>query len=116
MRIYEIEVMAIGTYTVVNLYDKSGCSDREIDCWQEATFTVAAENMDDALALVYKDYEKLNRDYTNTCDTLYYNPVPLSVEEDEGADPEILDYRFNEPKDGDGATDAPERYSVEVEL
>lgn len=116
MKTYEIEVCAIGTYTAVNLYDKSGCSDREIDCWQEATFTVAAENLDDAVAMVYKDYERLNRDYTNSCDTLYFNPEPLSIKEDEGDKPEILDYHYCEPKDGDGANDAPERYSVEVEL
>jgi hypothetical protein len=114
MRIYEIEVCAIGTYTAVNPFDKSGCSDVDVDCWQEATFTVAAESIEDAVAMVYKDYERLNRDYTNTCDTLYYNPAPLSVGECEGCEPEILDYHFNVPKDGDGATDAPERYSIEV--
>ena len=113
MRIYEIEVLAIGTYTKINLSARSGCSDREVDCWQEATFKVAAENMDDAVKMVYQDYEKLNRDYTNTCDTLYYNPDPLSVWEDEGDEPEILDYHFCEPKEGDGATDAPDKYSEE---
>lgn len=115
MKIYEIEVLAIGTYTVVNPYDYSGCSDVDVDCWQEATFTVAAGSIEDAVKMVYKDYERLNRDYTNYCDRLFYNPVPLSVKDDEGDKPEILDYHFCEPKDGDGATDAPERYSVEVE-
>lgn len=115
MKLYEIEVLAVGTYTAVNPYDHSGCSDVDVDCWQEATFTVAAESIEDAVKMVYKDYEKLNRDYTNYCETLYYNPVPLSVGECEGDEPEILDYHFCEPKDGDGATDAPERYSVEVE-
>ena len=116
MNIYELEVLAIGTYWDINLNDKSGCSDKEFDCWQEATITVAAESIEDAVKIVYKDYEKLNRDYTNYCETLYYNPVPLSVKEDEGGEPEILDYHFCKPKDGDGATDAPERYSVEVEF
>lgn len=113
MGIYEIEVCAIGTYTAINPFDKSGCSDVDVDCWQEATFTVASGSIEDAVAMVYKEYEKLNRDYTNTCDTLYYNPNPLSVLEDEGDKPEILDYHFCEPKDGDGVTDAPERYSEE---
>lgn len=115
MRTYEIEVLAIGTYWDINLSDKSGCSDREIDCWQEATFTVAAGSMEDAVKMVYREYEKLNREWTNTCDALYYNPVPLLVTECEGDDPEILDARFSEPKDGDGATDAPERYSESFE-
>ena len=113
MWIYEIEVLAIGTYWDINLYDKSGCSDREIDCWQEATFTVAAGSMEDAVKMVYRDYEKLNKDWANTCDTIYYNPVPLSVCEDDGDEPEILDYHFCEPKEGDGATDAPDKYSEE---
>ena len=115
MNIYELEVCAIGTYTAVNPYDHSGCSDRQFDCWQEAVLTVAAESIEDAVKMIYEQYERLNRDYSNSCDTLYYTPVPLSVKEDEGDKPEILDYHFCEPKDGDGATDAPERYSVEVE-
>lgn len=115
MKLYEIEVLAIGTYWDINLYDKSGCSDREIDCWQEATFTVAAESIEDAVKMVYRDYERLNKDWANSCDTLYYNPVPMRVAECDGDEPEIQDARFSEPKDGDGATDAPERYSVEVE-
>ena len=114
--IYSIEVLAIGTYTKIDFRDKSGCSDVDVDCWQEATFKVAAENLDDAVAMVYKDYERLNRDYTNTCDTLYYNPVPLSECEDDGDEPEILDYHFCEPKDGDGAKEGPRRYSKEVEI
>lgn len=113
MKIYEIEVLAIGTYWDINLHDRSGCSDVEVDCWQEATFTVAAGSIEDAVKMVYRDYEKLNKDWANSCDTLYYNPVPLSVKEDEGDKPEILDTRFSEPKDGDGATDAPDKYSEE---
>lgn len=115
MNIYEIEVLAIGTYWEINLSDKSGCSDREIDCWQEATFTVAAGSIEEAVRMIYREYEKLNRELANSCDTLYYNPVPLRVTECEGDDPEILDARFSEPKDGDGATDAPERYSESCE-
>lgn len=116
MRTYEIEVCAIGTYWDIDLSDKSGCSDREIDCWQEATFTVAAGSIDDAVKMVYKDYDRLNKDWANSCDRLYYDPALLSVGEIDGDEPEILDARFSEPKDGDGATDAPERYSIEVEL
>lgn len=114
MGIYEIEVCAIGTYTAINPFDKSGCSDVDVDCWQEATFTVAAGSIEHAVAIVYKNYERLNRDYTNYCERLFYNPVPLSVGEVEGDKPEVLDYHFCEPKDGDGATDAPSRYSKEI--
>lgn len=114
MNIYEIEVLAIGTYTAVNPFDKSGCSDVDVDCWQEATFKVAAEDLKSALGLISLEYDKLNRDWTVSCDTLYYDPDTVVKEEDDGDGEEILDYHFCEPKDGDGATDAPSRYSIEV--
>lgn len=114
MKTYEIEVCAIGTYTAVNLYDKSGYSDVDVDCWQEATFKVAAEDLASALGLISLEYDKLNRDWTVSCDTLYYDPDTVVKEEDDGDGEEILDYHFCVPKDGDGATDAPERYSIEI--
>lgn len=112
--IYKLEVLAIGAYTKINLSDKSGCSDREFDCWQEAEFTVAAEDLESALGLIHLNYEKLNRDWANSCDTLYFDPDSVNVEDDDADGEEILDYHFHEPKDGDGATDAPSRYSIEV--
>lgn len=114
MNIYKLEVVAIGAYTKINLSDRSGCSDVEVDCWQEAEFTVAAEDLESALGLIHLNYEKLNRDWANSCDTLYYDPESVSVEEDDADGEEILDYHFCVPKDGDGATDAPSRYSIEV--
>lgn len=114
--IYEIEVCAIGTYTAVNPFDKSGCSDVDVDCWQEAEFTVAAEDLGSALGLVYLKYESLNRDWTNTCDVLYYDPDSVKVEDDDADGEEILDYHFCVPKDGDGAKEGPRRYSKEVEI
>ena len=113
MNIYEIEVMACGSYCVVNLNDRSGCSDIEKDCWQEAWFRVAAESVQSALRLVYNEYEKLNKDYTNSCDSLYYDPKSVKMEEydwdDEGE--EVLDYHFKEPVDG---AKIPRRYSEEA--
>ena len=115
MKIYEFEVMSIGTYVIINLNDRSGCSDIEKDCWQEALFRVAAESLERAASMAYEDYEKLNREYTNSCDVLYYNPVPLSVEEDDSDDgEEILGCRFCEPKTGDGATYGPKKYSKQI--
>lgn len=112
--IYSIELLAIGTYTKIDLSDKSGCSDVDVDCWQEATFKVAAEDLASALRLIFLEYDKLNRDWTVSCDTLYYDPDTVVEEEDDSDGEEILDYHFNVPKDGYGATDAPSRYSIEV--
>lgn len=113
MKIYELEVMALGYYTAIDFNDRSGCSDVDVDCWQEAVFTVAAESIEEAVKLIEKEYERLNRNYTNYCVTLCYNPEPLSVEEAEGDKAEILEYSFFEPREGD-EKDAPARYSKEV--
>ena len=75
MKIYEFEVMAIGTYVIINLNDRSGCSDIEKDCWQEALFRVAAVNFESAVWKAYIEYEKLNKAWANSCDVLYYNPI-----------------------------------------
>ncbi len=115
MKIYEIEVLAIGTYIKINKNDRSGCSDVETDCWQEALFTVAAESIDEAAKLVYREYENLNGWWTNSCDRLFYDPATVTVEDDDSDDPaEIINYYFKEPKDGDGLKDAPIRYCKEV--
>ena len=112
MKSYELEVAAIGTYTIIDLSDRSGCSDVDVDCWQEVAFTVVADSIEEAVRMAYREYDKLNREYTNTCDTLYYNPNPLSEEEADEGDAEIMDARFGEPR-----TDTvPLAYSKEVEL
>ena len=115
MKIYELEVMSCGTYWIIDLNDKSGCSDVERDCWQEAVFTVAAESIERAAGLVLREYEKCNKEWSNSCDALYYNPNPLSVEDDEGDEEEILDYSFHFPKEGDGAEKGPLKYSKEAQ-
>lgn len=115
MKIYEFEVMSIGTYVIINLNDRSGCSDIEKDCWQEAVFRVAAVSFESAVWKAYIEYEKLNKAWTNSCDVLYYNPIPLSVEEDDSeSGEEILDYWFKEPRDGDGALCGPKKYSKQI--
>ena len=116
MNIYEIEVLAIGTYTKIDFNDRSGCSDVDRECYQEGTFDVAAESLVDALALVVRDYEKCNRDWTNSADTFYYDPISVTEREDDGdGGAEILDYHLREPRLG-ADCDAPMRYSREVEL
>lgn len=114
MKIYEIEVMAIGSYWAIDKRDLSGCSDIRVDCWQEAIFVVAARNVREAVKLIYQEYESLNRNYTNTCDSIWYNPIPVSVDMDDDEKSEIISYKFREPRDGDGIADAPHRYSVEL--
>lgn len=117
MSIYTIDICAIGSYCVIDFNDRSGCSDVEVDCWQEALFYVAAGSIDEAARLIYREYEKLNEWWTNSCDTLYYDPKTVEIEDDDSDDPaEIVAYYFKEPRDGDGTKEGPRRYSKEVEL
>ena len=114
MNIYELEVIAIGERVVIDKGDLSGCSDRTEDCWQEATFVVAARNVKAAVKLIFQEYESLNRNYTNTCDSIWYNPIPVSVDMDDDETSEIISCHFREPIKGNGVADAPPRYSIEL--
>lgn len=119
MRLFDICVVSFGSYYAGESPDcpwewrGSGCYDVYVECWQEAAFSVAANSLEEALSLISDNYEKMNREYCNSCDALYYDPDSVvEYPDEEGGDgPEIFECHFNEPVDGENA---PLCYSKEV--
>lgn len=119
MNLYKIEVCAFGSFIEPDVncppgWRGSGCYDVEHECYQEASFDVAANDLDDALQLIAKEYEKLDRDWDIGPSSFYYDPVTVEAQEgiDDGKE-EITDYVYSEPKIGSDY-DAPARYCVEI--
>lgn len=121
MKIFKIEVAAIGSYWELDVnapygWHGSGVYDVEHECWQEATFSVAAETLEQATAMISSSYEKCNRDWSNSADAIYYDPNTIEETEDnDGGGAEIVDYHFREPKNGTD-TAVPARYSKEITI
>ena len=119
--IYKIETCAFGTFWVQDVdcppyWRGSGCYDEEFECYQEATFEVAADTLDEALKLIGCVFEKYNPKYDYTLYSIYYDPDTVTEKDDEeDGHAEVFDYNYSEPVEGKSVK-VPERYSKEIEL
>ena len=119
--IYKIETCAFGTFWVKDVdcppyWRGSGCYDEEYECVQEATFEVAADTLDEALKLIGGVFEKYNRRYDYTLDSLFYDADTVEEKDDEeDGYSEVFDYYYSEPDTGK-SVEVPERYSEEIEV
>ena len=119
--IYKIETCAFGTFWVQDVdcppyWRGSGYYDEEFECYQEATFEVAADTLDEALKLIGGVFEKYNTKYDYTLYSIYYDPDTVTEKDDEeDGHAEVFDYNYSEPVEGKSVK-VPERYSKEIEL
>ena len=119
--IYNIETCAFGHFWVKDVncppyWRGSGCYDEEYGCYQEATFDVTADTLDEALKLIGNVFEKYNTRYDYTLDGLFYDTDTVEVKDDEeDGHAEVFDYYYSEPVNGE-SVEIPERYSKEIEL
>ena len=117
--IYKIETCAFGTFWVQDVnaplyWIGSGCYDVEYECYQEATFDVAADSLNDALKMIYDSFEKLNTQYDYNLYSVYYDPNTVEEKDDEDdGNAEVFDYNFSEPVNGE-SVEIPERFSKEI--
>lgn len=121
MKIYNIDTCAFGHFWVEDVncplyWMGSGCYDEEYECYQEATFDVAADTLDEALKLIGAVFEKYNTRYDYTLDSLFYDADTVKEKDDEEDEhAEVFDYYYSEPVNGE-SIEVPERYSKEIEL
>ena len=104
MKDFKIYACAYGTYWSY---------DEEYECVQEAVFNVAAENLENALRLVDKQFEKSQGcDWDYDVQAVYYNPKATEIREDDGDDyEEVFYWDYKKPVDG---SDVPDEYSNEI--
>ena len=117
MKIFEIDACAEGSYWLYDVgcppgWYGSGCYDVEVECYQEIHFRVAAETLDEALQLIFDQFENCHGNYANSIDSIFYNTETVTVKEDDGdGESEIIDYERKEPVD---KPDAPGEYNAEI--
>lgn len=118
MKIYKINALATGYYTVPDVdcppgWMGSGCYDVDVDCYQEATFSIAANTLEEALDLLDKKFTDFQgHNWSFNVENIYYNPYTVVDEEDkDGGEPEILDYDYEKPVDDDKL---PTEYEHEI--
>jgi len=110
MKIFDIDVAASGSYWDQYVYGM-GYEEVEIECNQEATFTVASDTLDDALKLIEKEFDEHDHSWSFDRRQFFYDPETVEEREDEdGGDAEILDYSYKEPTNG---YECHKRYSKE---
>ena len=116
--IYKIETCALGHYWEKDVncppsWRGSGCYDEEVECSQEATFDVAADTLEEALKLIGEVFEKYNKGYSYTLDSLLYDADTVEEkDDDEDGHAEVFDYNYSKPE----CVEVPERYSEEIEV
>ena len=119
MKIFKIYACAYGTYWEFDVdcpygWHGSGCYDVEYECYQEASFDVAANSLEKALELIEKKFEEYQGGtYSYTVHSVYYDPESVDEQDDEeGAETEeVFDWHYEDPVNG---SELPEEYSKEI--
>lgn len=121
MKLYEIDVCVLGTVWELDVncplsWRGSGVYDVDYAVYREFRQKVSATSLDRALKLVSEWWKKNDPGWCSL-DAVYYDPSTVEEKEDldDGTVEEVYetDSDYDEPVFSD---DAPERYSIEVEL
>lgn len=121
MKLYTIEVCVVGTVWERDVncplsWRGSGVYDVDHEVYREFRQKVSADSLERALKLVSEWWKKNDPDWCSL-GAVYYDPSTVEEKEDpdDGTIEEVYetDYDYDDPVFSD---DAPERYSVEVEL
>lgn len=104
MKNYEIDACAYGTYWKHDVncpsdWRGSGCYDVEVEGIQKAHFTIAAENLGDALKMLDEHFCKNQGEWEYNVLHTYYLPSFVEESESEEDEPDILDVIYEKPEE-----------------